>query len=54
MHGLHVFQIKEDGVDEACITCEEMRSAYKISVTKPEGKRPLDIDARKILKWALK
>jgi len=38
----------------ACM--EHMRSAYKILVGKPEGKRPLEdlgIDRRIILEWAL-
>jgi hypothetical protein len=34
----------------------EMRNSYKISIGKPEGKRPLEkpgVDGRIILKWIL-
>jgi hypothetical protein len=34
-------EVKEDEMDRACSTNGEKRSAYRVLVGKPEGKRPL-------------
>jgi hypothetical protein len=34
--------VKENEMGSACSTYGEERNAYRISVGKPEGKRPLD------------
>jgi hypothetical protein len=50
-------KVKEDEMGRTCSTNGEKRNAYRISVGKPEGKRPLGRPRRRgriILEWMLK
>jgi hypothetical protein len=36
----------------ACSTYGERRDAFRVLMKKPDGRRPLGVDGRLILKWA--